>query len=334
MNFLFIFLLSLILTGVLRRYALHKNVMDLPNARSSHSVPTPRGGGLAVVISFSLALAALCFYAQVPLLLGTGLLGAGLMVALIGFLDDHGHVNARWRLLVHCVAAMTVVWLVNGLPPLKLFGTEIDFGVMGWVLATIAVIWLLNLYNFMDGIDGIAGFEALSACLCVAFLAIEVNAQPWLVDLHFYLAAAVAGFLLWNHPPARIFMGDAGSGFIGFILACFALISSWQNADLLWCWLIMLGVFIVDATYTLIVRLYRGKPFYQAHRSHAYQHGAQIFGKHWKVSYMVLLINLFWLLPWSWLVVKYAVDGAVALTLAYVPLIYVAHYYDAGQDKS
>ena len=76
------------------------------------------------------------------------------------------------------------------------------------------------------------------------------------------------------------------------------------------------------------------QPFYQAHRSHAYQHSAQIFGKHWKVSYMVLLINLFWLLPWSWLVVKYAVDGAVALTLAYIPLIYVAHYYGAGRDKS
>ena len=185
----------------------------------------------------------------------------------------------------------------------------------------------------MDGIDGIAGFEAISACLCIAFLAMEVNAAAWLVDMHFYLAAAVAGFLIWNHPPARIFMGDAGSGFMGYMLACFALYSSWQNADLLWCWLIMLGVFIVDATYTLLVRLCRGQAFYQAHRSHAYQHAVQIFGKHWKVSYLVLLINLCWLLPWSWLVIKYAVDGAVALTLAYIPLIYLAHYYQAGRDK-
>ena len=197
----------------------------------------------------------------------------------------------------------------------------------------IALVWILNLFNFMDGIDGIASFEALSCCLVMAFLLHGVSAEFWLIQIHLYLAAAVSGFLVWNHPPARIFMGDAGSGFVGIMLASLALYSSWQHPDMLWCWLIMLGVFIVDATYTLLVRLSRRQAFYQAHRSHAYQHASQQMGKHWKVSYSVLAINICWLFPWSWAVAGLGIDGALALSIAYLPLIYLAVKYRAGRDK-
>lgn len=324
---------AFILTGLLRSYALKRNVLDLPNERSSHSHPTPRGGGIAVVLTFLGALLILYWVGEIPYQYAVALLVSGFIVAVIGFLDDHGHVNARWRLAVHLVAAIIVVYCAGGLPVISLFGYAADFSIWGWLLAVIAIVWILNLFNFMDGIDGIAGFEAISATVGMWVLLSQLDTPAWLLQIHLYLACAVAGFLIWNHPPARIFMGDAGSGFIGLMLASLTLISSWYHSDLLWCWLIMLGVFIVDATYTLLVRLSRRQAFYQAHRSHAYQHAAQQYRSHWKVSYIVLSINLCWLFPWCWLVVKNNVDGAVALTLAYLPLVYIAHNYRAGRDK-
>jgi Fuc2NAc and GlcNAc transferase len=332
-HLLVILVTAFLLTALLRSYALKRNVLDLPNERSSHSIPTPRGGGVSVVLTFLGALAALYWTGDMPVQYAAALLVSGSIVALIGFLDDHGHVNARWRFVVHLTAAVLVVYSAGGLPVIRLFGYSVDFSIWGWVLAVIAIVWILNLFNFMDGIDGIAGFEAVSAALGVWVVLTQIDAPVWLMQLHLYLACAVAGFLIWNHPPARIFMGDAGSGFIGLMLGSLTLLSSWYHPDLIWCWLIMLGVFIVDATYTLLVRLGKGQAFYQAHRSHAYQHAAQQYGSHWKVSYVVLLINLFWLFPWCWLVVENNVDGAVALTLAYLPLVYIAHNYRAGHDK-
>ncbi len=324
---------AFILTAVLRAYALRRNVLDIPNERSSHQRPTPRGGGVAVVLTFSCYLLYLWLQHALNTALVLPLLCSGLLVAVIGFLDDHGHIDARWRLLVHFSAAALVVYCSNGLPVLTFFGLEVNFGIAGYVLALLGVVWVLNLVNFMDGIDGIAGVQAISACLVLTVLIYLQQPSAWLIALHLGLAAAVAGFLLWNLPPARIFMGDAGSGFIGLSLASLTLLAGQHQSNLFWCWLIMLAVFIVDATYTLIVRLCRGQQFYQAHRSHAYQHAAMRAGKHWPVTYSVLLINLLWLAPWCWAVVQYSFDGALALCLAYLPLIFLARYFKAGRNE-
>lgn len=328
-----IILASWFLTATLRIYALKRNVLDIPNQRSSHKTPTPRGGGVAVVLcylSFVLISAGLGVFSW---FLALGLGFSGLLVAFIGFLDDHGHVKASHRLLVHFLAASIVVYVAGPVPELTIFTFQIDFGWLAFLLAFLGVVWVLNLYNFMDGIDGIAAFEAVSVCLVMALLVyVEVGHGPLLL-LHLGLASSVTGFLLWNHPPAKIFMGDAGSGFIGLTIASLVLLSANVSAELLWAWLIMLGVFVVDATYTLVVRMFRGMKFYEAHRSHAYQHAALRFGQHWLISYGVLLVNLCWLAPWSWLVVFYDVDGGLALLLAYIPLIYLAHHYRAGKDS-
>jgi Fuc2NAc and GlcNAc transferase len=226
-----------------------------------------------------------------------------------------------------------VVFVAGPVPELIIFSYQVDFGPVAYILAVLGVVWVLNLYNFMDGIDGIAAFEAVSVCLVMALLVFFENANQYLLLLHLGLASCVTGFLIWNHPPAKIFMGDAGSGFIGVSIASLVLLSANVSADLFWAWLIMLGVFIVDATYTLVARLLRGKKVYEAHRSHAYQHAALSYGKHWPVSYGVCLINLCWLAPWSWLVIFYNLDGAIALVLAYAPLLYLVHHYRAGKDS-
>ncbi len=325
-------LVSLILTGGLRRYALARQLMDIPNVRSSHTVPTPRGGGVAIVLSFLTSLPLLYLAEALTLPVMWALLGAGAWIALVGFLDDHGHIAARWRLLAHFIGAGWVLWLLGGLPALQVFGMDLDLGLLGYVLAGLYLVWLLNLYNFMDGIDGIASVEAICVCLGGALLYYLVGLSQAMVA-PLFLAAAVGGFLFWNFPPARIFMGDAGSGFLGIVLGALSLHASWLNPSLLWCWLILLGVFIVDATWTLLRRLLRGDKVYEAHRSHAYQYASRAFGRHLPVTLAVGAINLVWLLPWAVGVALGKVDGAVAVILCYLPLIGGVICFNAGQRE-
>jgi Fuc2NAc and GlcNAc transferase len=322
--------LSLLLTAGLRRYALSKSLMDVPNARSSHSVPTPRGGGVSIVVVFLVALFLLTGTQLVSLTTMAALAGAGVIIAVIGFMDDHGHIAARWRLLGHFAAAIWALIGFGGLPPIDVFGTMLNLGIVGHVLAAFYLVWMLNLYNFMDGIDGIASVEALTAC-CSASLLYALTGFSDLIWAPLVLAAAVAGFLYWNFPPARIFMGDAGSGFLGIILGLLSLQAAWASPQLFWAWLILLGVFIVDATFTLIRRLVRGDKVYEAHRSHAYQFASRRHGKHLPVTLAVALINLLWLLPLALWVARFGLDGVLGVVIAYVPLVALAYKYKAGE---
>ncbi|MFI8608333.1 glycosyltransferase family 4 protein [Pseudomonas sp. NPDC077649] len=322
--------LALALTGVLRRYALARSIIDIPNARSSHTVPTPRGGGVAIVASFLLALPLAAVSGLASWSVVVALLGAGAGIALLGFLDDHGHIAARWRLLGHFVAAIWALFWLGGLPPLSLFGMSFDLGWLGHALAALYLVWLLNLYNFMDGIDGIASLEAICVCIGGALLFV-LSGHAGEAALPLLMAAAVAGFLFWNFPPARIFMGDAGSGFLGVSLGILSLQAAWVAPQLLWSWLILLGVFVVDATFTLLRRLLRGDKVYEAHRSHAYQYASRRFGRHLPVTLAVGAINLLWLLPIALWVGAGGLDGGLGVVLAYTPLLALAVRFRAGE---
>lgn len=336
MNFLWILPVlagaSLLLTWLLRRYALAASLIDTPNARSSHSVPTPRGGGVAIVLTFLLAVPALALSGLVSWAWAWALLGAGAGVAVLGFMDDHGHIAARWRLLGHFSAAIWALLFIGGLPPMEFFGHTVELGWFGHVIAVLYLVWLLNLYNFMDGIDGIASVEAI--CVCLGMCAIYwVVAAEQLVWLPLVLSMAVLGFLYWNFPPARIFMGDAGSGFIGVTLGVLSLQAGWVSSQLLWAWLVMLGVFIVDATFTLIRRLLRGDKVYEAHRSHAYQFASRHMGSHRPVTLAVLVINIVWLFPIAVCSVVFDIEGLLAVFIAYVPLVFLAFKFHAGERE-
>jgi len=326
---LLVVLLSAILTGTMRRYALKKQLLDRPNERSSHTVPTPRGGGIAIVAAFGAAVIWLWSTQRIGRGPAIALLGAGGWISLIGFLDDHNNIAARWRLIAHFIGAVWVLAWLDGLPALPVFGRVWDFGWAGHVAAAVFIVWMLNLYNFMDGIDAIAGIEAVTVASAgaVVWLLAGTPDAPLTPVL---LAAASAGFLVWNLPPARIFMGDAGSGFLGLTLAVFAVWSGHDDGRLFWCWVILMGVFVVDATTTLIRRVLRGEPFYEAHRSHAYQYAARQLGQHRAVSLSVGAINLGWLLPIAALVVLGKVDGVVGVVAAYAPLVWLAIKLKAG----
>lgn len=319
-------------TAVLRRYALSNSLIDIPNARSSHVLPTPRGGGVAIVVSFVLSAVLLALTGQVQWSLTWAIAVPGSAVAVIGFLDDHGHIPASWRLLGHFIAAITGLVLLGGLAPIQLFGTSVNLAGAGYVFGSLYLVWLLNLYNFMDGIDGLASMEAIFVCLGGALLYVA-SGNIEFVWGPVALALAVAGFLYWNFPPARIFMGDAGSGFLGITLGVLSLQAAWVNPALLWGWLILLGVFIVDATCTLVVRLVKGEKVHVAHRSHAYQYASRQFGGHLPITLAVTGINLIWLLPIALLVAAGSLDGFFGLLIAYVPLILLALRFKAGQRE-
>lgn len=325
-----VFAITFGLCWLLLRYAAALNLIDVPNQRSSHLVPKARGGGVAFALTFLASLLVLVTNADVDNHLLIAVLGAGTVVAVLGFLDDFTDVSIRWRLLGHFSSAAWALYWLGGLPLVQVFGYAFDLGLIGNLLAAVYIVWLLNLYNFMDGIDGIASVEAICVCLGGALLYVLLGATN-LALVPVLLAASVAGFLCWNFPPARIFMGDAGSGFLGLVLAVLSLQAAWFKSDLLWSWIILLGVFVVDATFTLLRRLLRGDKVYEAHRSHAYQYASRQFAGHRPVTLSVLLINLAWLLPMAVLVGLGYVDGLLGVVIAYLPLVLLAVKFKAGQ---
>ncbi|AUG06611.1 glycosyltransferase family 4 protein [Pseudomonas sp. S09G 359] len=320
---------SLLLTWVLRRYALSRSLMDIPNDRSSHAVPTPRGGGVAIVLTYLVALVFVSSEGWTSWSATWPLLGAGALIALVGFLDDHGHIAARWRLLAHFGGAIWALSWMGGLPSINFAGIELGLGWLGHVLAALYLVWMLNLYNFMDGIDGVASVEAVCTCLG-ACLVYWLTGHEYLIITPMLLVFAVIGFLYWNFPPARIFMGDAGSGFLGIVLGVLSLQATWVAPKMLWVWLILLGVFIVDATFTLGRRLFRGDKVYEAHRSHAYQYASRQMGSHLPVTLGVAAINVLWLLPVA-VCVGLGLDGFSGLVVAYFPLVLLAIKFHAGE---
>lgn len=318
-----------ILSDMLRRHAVRLRLIDIPNERSSHAIPVPRGGGIAV---------AFVFLALLPLLqwpdggtrpLFMALFGAGILIALVGFSDDRSHIPARKRLVAHFLSAAWIVYFAYT-PADTITGPwdpRLWLGVSGIV---VFLVWLLNLYNFMDGIDAITGSETLSVTLSAALLSWhQLPEDPsWLILL--LLASAVAGFLYWNLPPARLFLGDAGSAFLGIVIGALVIHAQQLSTPLFYAWIVLLGVYFVDATVTLTRRITVGEKFYQAHRTHAYQHAALRFRSHGKVSLAVALINLLWLLPTAGAIVLGLIDGPVAVVIAYLPLIAVAFHFKAG----
>lgn len=283
-----------------------------------------------MVVTFLAGVIVLAVVGIVQARLGIALFGAGAVVGTVGFLDDHRSIAARWRLVAHFAAAAWAVAWLGGLPPVQLLGTLVKFGPLGNVLATVALVWLLNLYNFMDGIDGIAGMEAFTVCLGAVLLyhLHAAGGTAWVLPAT--LAIATLGFLAWNFPSARIFMGDAGSGFLGIVLGVLALDAAIRSPDWLWSWIILLGAFTVDATVTLFRRVRQRERFYEAHRSHAYQQASLRAGSHQPVTLAIALINLLWLLPWALLVGLGRVDGVIGMSVAYAPLVALVLWLRAG----
>ncbi len=278
MIYIGLFVLSIVLTYSIRSYANKKAIYDIPNERSSHSTPTPRGGGLAIMIVFYIGL--VYFQESIDSTLFYALLCA-IPIALISLVDDVLTISSKVRFFIQSVSAAMALYFLGGV-----FSFDfILFELQGWwlnIIAFIAMIWLTNLYNFLDGIDGYAGSEAVMVGLGL-FLFFH---NP----LGLVIVAACLGFLLFNWHKASIFMGDVGSATLGFIFAVFVFYDTSHGSIVIW--LVLLSLFWFDATLTLIRRYRNGEVVTQAHKKHAYQRLTQSGWSHDKVVWFALVFNL------------------------------------------
>lgn len=314
--FLFSVLLSWQLTSLVRRYALSKNLLDLPNARSSHSVPTPRGGGLAVIIVLLSSVILTLFYpdASVPVLVSLFLVTAAF--AFLGWQDDKHDLSATLRfflqLFIAAVFIVTMAWF-----GLLVFTLSIVGGI-SMLLSVLWIVWMANLYNFMDGIDGISAIESIMLGVVTSFW-FALSGVDSLAIISIAVAGGALGFLYWNWSPAKIFMGDVGSLALGAFFAILALIGSSIFEIPFSAFIILYAVYLADAGVTLLHRMIKREQWWQAHRSHYYQRAVQSGYSHAQVSLGVMMINLL-LAGLATLVVFEALDASIALLISSIIL--------------
>jgi Fuc2NAc and GlcNAc transferase len=310
------FAASVVLTGLVRRHALARGIMDIPNQRSSHTRAVPRGGGAAIALTCIAAVVALAILQVLDLTIAAVLISGGALVGLVGYLDDARGLKPLTRFVVHMVASVVAVSALL-ISPAPSAGAALQLLVsVTWI---VGIAWSINLFNFMDGIDGIAGSQATFVAGATALLLVLSGTDTPIAALGFATAGACLGFLVWNWPAAKIFMGDVGSGFLGFWLAIFALTLHVNGTLSVWTSLVLNGAFIADASVTLGRRIARGARWYEAHRSHAYQRLSRRWRTHAKVTWLLWMINLVLLLPLAVLTVNFPTLGpgiaAAALTI-------------------
>jgi Fuc2NAc and GlcNAc transferase len=315
-------ILSWLLASRVRLYALDK-LLDIPNERSSHSHPTPRGGGLAIAVTSLGGILLAGMWHWISWDLAVALSGGGLMIATVGWIDDHRDLPALTRFAVQFFAAGWAMFWLGGLHSLSLGSIVIPLGPLGTLLGTVGIVWAINLYNFVDGIDGLAAGEAVSTGVIGALLLLGTG-NIGLAMIALLIASANAGFVPLNWAPAKLFMGDVGSGMLGYLFAVLAIASENAGSVPILLWTLLLGAFVFDATVTLCRRIAHGERWYHAHHSHAYQRMVQAGRSHAQVSATILAINLVlaglaivaWLKPTLFLIAIGA--GTILLSIIYL----------------
>jgi len=326
-----LFLLCVFATAAAVKFAQRTAMLALPTARSSHTQATPVGGGIAIVLAYALGLILLAWQQRLATV-ELFALCTSLPVAAAGFIDDRRDLHHRVRLGVQAGAVLVALLCLGPMPALGVGPLQLSSMILTFALAPLCMIWLTNLYNFMDGSDGLAGTQTAFVSLAAGLMLANAG-DPALALLCLFLFAGSIGFTVWNWPPARVFMGDVGSGFAGISLGLIALVSHYHGSMSLWSWFILLAVFVVDATVTLTRRVLRGQPWAYAHREHAYQHMANRPDGHKIVALAVLLINAIFLLPLAIFAGKHPELGVYFTILGVIPLLVLAIYCNAGKES-
>ena len=315
------FLLSAVVTWLSIGYARRRKLLDLPGQRRSHSAPTPRGGGLGIVVAVIAGLVALAWLAP-ALGLPARLIVAVSLVAAVGWIDDHRPLPAWSRLLVHCIAVL--VWLAPLImavviaPPQQPVDTTTlqTAGIL--LLLGFACVWSINLHNFMDGIDGLLALQSMFVLVVLAVLCLRDTESAHSLQFGLW-TAAIGGFALFNFPRARVFMGDIGSGSVGLLIAVAVI---WQLATpqvAAASGIIAVSAFVADASCTLLSRMLRGRHWYSAHREHLYQWMTRAGMSHAGVVAAYMAWNLLIVLPVLWWINRMpaARTGLVSLDSGY-----------------
>ena len=276
-------LVALAVTGAWYRAASLHGIVDIPNLRSSHARIVPTGGGVGICAGVAAGIIVLTrSLGPVDPALTTLLLCAA-AIAAVGFVDDARGLGPVPRLLVQLSVASVLIAQVGPLRRIDLFGASLELGLLAVPLSLVWIVGVTNAYNFMDGIDGLAAGQGVLAGLAL-FVAAGTGGAVGLAGLALVVATACAGYLAWNFPPARIFMGDVGSGTLGFLFAGIGLVGSRRGTFSLMVVVLCLGAFLFDTTFTLARRIQRGELWYRAHRSHVYQRYVGVGFSHLQVT--------------------------------------------------
>jgi glycosyltransferase WbpL len=295
----FVAIVSGVITNFIRYISIKKKLYDIPNDRSSHDTPKPKGGGLAIVLILLITIVGLFFNQQIDFDISISLLiGLGI-VAAVGFVDDYKNLSVSIRALVYVFAAAFSIYSIGGINVLSINNYQIQLNFFGLFLAMLYVVWVTNLYNFMDGTDGFAAIQTICVCIFCGLL-FYLTANTAFTILLLCLVASTIGFLYWNWSPAKIFMGDVGSCTIGFLFGLLSIYTEKQGIITISVWLILLSPFFGDATYTLLKRMANREEWYEAHNSHAYQKLYQLGISHSKLAFALLITNITIIWPFAY----------------------------------
>ena len=278
-----ILVLAYLTTWLFRSISSSRNIIDIPNDRSSHTVPTPRGGGIAILISWYAGISVLFIVEFIGLNLYLAFL-SGIILAATSLLDDIVSIRPSIRILAQTVTSILAIYFLGGFNSVDIIGKLSIPAIITFPVSVIGMIWFINLYNFLDGIDGYASIQAI--CISAALFLFTG------AGINMILIACVAGFLIWNWPPAKIFMGDIGSTQLGFILVVLGIYYHNENTLPFMWWLVLTSPFWFDATLTLFRRWRNGEKLSQAHKKHAYQRLVQSGFSHLKVDLLLVSTNV------------------------------------------
>ncbi|MEV9499446.1 MraY family glycosyltransferase [Aliarcobacter butzleri] len=283
MIYIILLLISFLLTYFIKNYMIKKSLVASVNERSSHTVPTPHGGGIAIVITWFIGLFYIYFIGQIENNLFYALL-FGAVISIVSFFDDIYELSPKLRLIIQAIVAIGGLYFLGGFETLTFGVFDIQNPIFTNIFAFFMIIWFINLYNFLDGINGYAGSEAIFLSLA-GFILFGGN--------HFLvLTVAVLGFLYWNWNKAKIFMGDVGSTLLGYNVAIFTIYYANQELTNFWIWIILFSVYWFDSTLTLIRRKLNKERLSQAHKKHAYQRLTQAGWSHYKVTNYSIGLNI------------------------------------------
>lgn len=331
------FFMSLTIIYIVKKLSNKIGLIDKPNGRSAHSQIMPSGGGVGIIIPTLLLYCIACAGQHNVSGFDLPLFFAALAVSLIALIDDVNTVSSKWRLMAYTfICFVAVVWVQRG--------GELEWRyVFSLGLMLCFLVWWTVLYNFMDGIDGLASVQLLTMCISALILYLVFNENEtklnWYLMLIVLLMASTFGFIVFNWPPAKIFLGDVGSIFLGFVTGIIGILG-WKNEIApIWSWLIIGAVFWVDATYTLLRRIIIKEAWFHPHNTHAYQQAVKVLQhiysqrnlnakkrrtcSHRIVSGCVGLINLLWLLPAAILAQKWENYGLIILVIAWLPIFII-----------
>lgn len=283
MIYLILFLISFSLTYFIKNYMIKKSLVATVNERSSHTVPTPHGGGIALVITWFIGFFYLYFIGEISSNLFYALL-VGVVISIVSFFDDIYELSPKIRLIAQSIVAIGGLYFLGGFETLTFGIFDIQNPIFTNIFAFFMIIWFINLYNFLDGINGYAGSEAIFLALA-GFVLFDGN-------YFLVLAVSVLGFLYWNWNKAKIFMGDVGSTLLGYNISIFTIYYANEEPTNFWIWIILFGIYWFDATLTLIRRKINKEKLSQAHKKHAYQRLTQAGWSHYKVTNYSIGLNI------------------------------------------